>query len=455
MQVIDEAARFVPQTIPHGAADLARCVGAIEQVVEEGRNVGIGVCLITQRSARMNKSVSELAECMVAFRTIGPNSVAAILDWLGDHVPKERWKAVVEQLRKLPAGTALVVSPGWLDHEGLVAIRVRQTFDSSATPTAGKERRAAGAGARPDLARYQARMVATIEKAKADDPRELRRQIQDLQRALREAQRGVASRAAPAPKERRVELPVLKDAQVRTLERTLAGFDDVGKRFHQVLDRAAALGDQAKAAAQEVSTALRAFQAAPAARSALVRDQQTGATAASILERPTAVMVSRRTVGTVDDHPRTLPKGEHRVLTAIAQHPGGVTREQLAVLTGYKRSSRDTYVQRLRERGHVEPAGARLVATARGDAALGHDFEPLPTGHDLLKYWLARLPEGERRVLEIVVEAYPKAVDREVISELTGYRRSSRDTYLQRLRARQLVVGIGRGEVKASADLFG
>lgn len=277
----------------------------------------------------------------------------------------------------------------------------------------------------------------------------------DKQEAVRESpDEPVVS--PPPPKERRVELPVLKDAQVRTLERTLAGFDDVGKRFHQALDRAATLGDQAKSAAQEVSTALRAFQAAPAARSALVRDQQTGATAASILERPTAVMVSRRTVGTVDDHPRTLPKGEHRVLTAIAQYQGGVTREQLAVLTGYKRSSRDTYVQRLRERGHVEPAGARLVATARGDAALGHDFEPLPTGHDLLKYWLARLPEGERRVLEIVVEAYPKAVDREVISELTGYRRSSRDTYLQRLRARQLVVvGIGRGEVKASADLFG
>jgi hypothetical protein len=35
---------------------------------------------------------------------------------------------------------------------------------------------------------------------------------------------------------------------------------------------------------------------------------------------------------------------------AVAQYPEGVTREQLSVLTGYKRSSRDTYVQRLRER---------------------------------------------------------------------------------------------------------
>ena len=41
-----------------------------------------------------------------------------------------------------------------------------------------------------------------------------------------------------------------------------------------------------------------------------------------------------------------LPKGERACLIAMAQHPDGVTREQLTVLTGYKRSSRDAYIQR-------------------------------------------------------------------------------------------------------------
>src|SRR6185312_5032994 len=48
-----------------------------------------------------------------------------------------------------------------------------------------------------------------------------------------------------------------------------------------------------------------------------------------------------------DDHPHALPRGEHAILTAAAQYPDGVSREQLTVLTGYKRSSRDTYLQRL------------------------------------------------------------------------------------------------------------
>lgn len=57
-------------------------------------------------------------------------------------------------------------------------------------------------------------------------------------------------------------------------------------------------------------------------------------------------------------------------------------------------------------------------------------------------------------VLEVVVAHYPHAIDREVISEATKYQRSSRDTYLQRLRSRQLVTEPGRGQVRASDQLF-
>jgi len=180
MQIIDEAGRFCPQQIPHGAPDLARCVGAIEEMVELGRNVGIGVALITQRSARMNKSVSELAECMVSFRIVGPNSVAAVMDWLGEHVEKDRIRDMVQRLRSLPRGQALVVSPGWLEFEDVVAIRKRHTFDSSRTPEIGKSARAPGAAATPDLDKYRARMAESFRMR--GGPR-----IMDTRRAVRKA----------------------------------------------------------------------------------------------------------------------------------------------------------------------------------------------------------------------------------------------------------------------------
>jgi hypothetical protein len=70
-----------------------------------------------------------------------------------------------------------------------------------------------------------------------------------------------------------------------------------------------------------------------------------------------------------------LPKGERACLIAIAQNHNGVRREQLTVLTGYKRSSRDAYVQRLGERGYVSRDGERIVATPAGIATLGEDYQ--------------------------------------------------------------------------------
>jgi hypothetical protein len=97
--------------------------------------------------------------------------------------------------------------------------------------------------------------------------------------------------------------------------------------------------------------------------------------------------------------------------------------------------------------------GALISATDDGIAALGSGYEALPTGEALRDYWMNRLPEGERRVLSALVEAWPNAVSRESLDEATGYKRSSRDTYIQRLGSRRLVV-VSRDGVKASDTLF-
>ena len=83
------------------------------------------------------------------------------------------------------------------------------------------------------------------------------------------------------------------------------------------------------------------------------------------------------------------------------------------------------------------------------------DFQPLPTGDAVCDYWLARLPEGERRILEVPIDQHPEPVDRDALEAATGYKRSTRDTYVQRLSARKLVGTSGRGVVLASGTLFG
>jgi hypothetical protein len=102
---------------------------------------------------------------------------------------------------------------------------------------------------------------------------------------------------------------------------------------------------------------------------------------------------------------------------------------------------------------NVNPDGT-IYVTDDGIAALGDDYEPLPTGRDLRGYWLDRLTGGEQVILAQLVKHYPKAVEREALSEATEYKRSSRDTYLQRLVSRRLVTIEGRGAVRASDTLF-
>lgn len=85
---------------------------------------------------------------------------------------------------------------------------------------------------------------------------------------------------------------------------------------------------------------------------------------------------------------------------------------------------------------------------------LGDDYEPLPTGDALRRHWQAQLPEGERKVFDVICEEYPRGLQRGDLHELTGYKRSSANTYVQRLAARGLIAAHG-GELYASEALFG
>jgi hypothetical protein len=148
----------------------------------------------------------------------------------------------------------------------------------------------------------------------------------------------------------------------------------------------------------------------------------------------------------------TLPPGELATLTAALTYPDGLERNRLSVLTGYKRSSRDAYIARLAHKGLIEIRGQSIYPTSDGQAALP-GFEPLPTGAALVEYWRGRLPEGERRTLDVLLNTGGDTA-RDLIDESTGYKRSSRDAYLVRMKARGIVEFVGPGLVRAAAELL-
>lgn len=447
LQIIDEAARYIPQVIPSGAIDLARCVGAWEQICEEGRNIGLGVAFLTQRSARMAKSVSELADVMFAFRTIGPNSLEAVLDWLGQHVEKAKIRDLAAQVRELDVGQALVVSPGWLKVEKVARIRARETFDSSATPKAGQKPAKVdqAKAAKPDLGRYRERMAATIEAAKANDPKALRAKIAELEKQIRTARPQVATVTDTKAIERAVAR-ALADRDKAVAPVLLASH-----RFARALveiTTPAIVRD-----AQKLIASIDGIPDTPAAGSPELKrafeflDQRSGGAITQAARPPLAPRIMKPATDAGDG---SLAAGERKILIAIAQNDGA-DREQLTVLTGYRKSTRDAYIQRLQAKGFVTTSGRSIVMTQEGIDALGNDYERLPTGDRLREYWLARLPEGEAKILTIVCHAYPNPIARDDID--AGYQKSSRDAYIQRLAAKKLVV-TDRGTVSASGNLF-
>jgi len=452
-QILDEAARYIPQIIPAGARDLPECLAAWNQLVEEGRNIGIGVGLLTQRSARMNKSVSEVADAMISFRIVGPNSIAAVTDWLGEHVPKERVRVMVEQIRSLPRGHALVVSPGWLQFENVVQVRLRTTFDSSATPKAGERpRKVSGAGAQPDLMKYAERMRETVERAKENDPRELKKQVREL-KARVEAALKERDKAKPAPK-LNVDKRALREEVNRQLEAALKLRDEqwmaAVRDFQITIEKV--VGEIGRKLQAAVSPPFNVPKRASVHVS--IESVSRASPVAAPHEVPTRTFAAQPSKSSGDDGSGPLPRGEKAILRVAAHYPDGASKEQLTVMTGYKRSSRDAYIQRLREKGLVREQGGQVVATSGGIAALGGDYEPLPEGRALQEYWLARLPKGEREVFKLLLQAQGEALRREAVDEATGYKRSSRDAYLQRLVSRRLLEVAGPGEVRASPLLF-
>lgn len=417
---LDEAARYVPQTIPHGNPDLAASLSAWEQLVEEGRNVGLGVGLFTQRSARLNKSVAELADTMIAFRTTGPNSINAIIDWLGEHVPKADQRTMVEQVRKLPVGTALVVSPGWLVYEGVVALRARETFDSSATPKPGQRAaRVVGSGAVIDLEAYRMRMADTIASAEANDPKVLHRKIKELERTVRELE----LRPAELPEPERIEVPVITDAQVKEVRETYEGLVELAQSFtgmeNAICDVANAV--LSRLASVEIGQKTEGHRLPPPPPPFNPGGYRAGAKTPAEMKPPPA-SVSRPQVS-AQPGDSSLGKAERSILTVLAQKQHAQTVTQIAMMTGYssKGGGFRNALGALRTKGLV--TGRDLIeVTEDGRAALGA-YEELPTpGKQLVEWWKDRhLGKAEKAIIDILVENYPHPVGVGIIADFTGY----------------------------------
>lgn len=413
---LEECDDFIPQRVMQ---EQARCVGAWSKIVKQGGAFGLGVTLISQRSAVVNKDCLTQVETLIALRTTSPQDRAAVKAWVDYH---DAGRELVDSLPGLEDGEAWVCSPHWLARHGQppiqrVRFRQRATFDSGATPTMASASQRPATLADIDLGAILDRMEAA--SVQAGEPATARKrdgkENAGLRRQVRELTAEIASLRSREPE--RIEVPVLAPGDVAALEQAITALRDV-------------------AGSLELTIA-RAVKPAPAA-----------------VPAPAVPSVTRK-AAPPGSHPEEAPEGstvalgkaQRAILTVLARFPEGRSKKQLAMLARYSVNSGgfNGSLASLRGAGLIG-RGDPVVITDAGREALG-EWEPLPSGRDLVEYWLAYLSKAEGVILQLLLDSWPAPMSKEGIAAAAGYSANSGgfNGALARLRTLQLITGGSAG----------
>jgi uncharacterized protein DUF87 len=406
MLVVDEADAIAPQK-PYKGEE--RMLGAIEDIVRRGGQRGIGCLLITQRSAVLNKNVLTQVQVLVAMRTIAPQDLAAMDAWVDVHGTTEQRKVLMESLPSLPTGDAWFWSPGWPTEDGIfkrVHVLAIQTFDSGATPKPGEKRIAPKNLADVDLDALRRQMAETIERAKAEDPRELRKQIAELKKQV--AAKAPAPAAAGGKIDRGALQAEFERGAAAERSRLIKIFERLFSQARGKWNRIAqAVGDEPWGAFTEF------LKSTEHARPAAAPIQMPAPRSSPAPPRPAPA--AHRPVD--PDGRATAP--QQRILDSLAwletiRLPHG--KRQIVGFLADASPSSSAFANNLgalRSAGLIDYPGGNLVAlTAAGRAAAAQPATPL-SPEELHRMLYTKLPGPQSRIVQSLVKHYPDSIDKE------------------------------------------
>lgn len=122
---IEEAHEYVPQRV-YGA--MGKTFNAVSNLIVMGRNRGLGVTLLNQRAATVNKDVLTQIDTLIAMRSVGPQDRKALREWVEYHTAEGDFEKFINSLPSLPTGEGWLWSPEFLGKFEYIKIRKRKTF---------------------------------------------------------------------------------------------------------------------------------------------------------------------------------------------------------------------------------------------------------------------------------------------------------------------------------------
>ncbi|HEU5223043.1 MAG TPA: helicase HerA-like domain-containing protein [Candidatus Lumbricidophila sp.] len=421
--LIEEAHELVPQRVDAGDAAM---VGAFERLVKLGRFKGIGVTMLSQRSASLNKNVLTQVDNLFMMRTVSPQDRAAVKAWIDTHAESS---AIIDSLPKLATGECWLWQP---EHGEPVQFRfrLRSTYDAGTTPRVGQAPRPSAVLTQIDLADIRAAMSETPVRASESDPKKLRELIASQKKQIEQLTVSLPA-PAPVPVEVRVEVavPVLPEAV------SSGRLRDVEAQVESLLEQLGALQAEISgftAAVLEVESGLAAAKV-PVPLPVPVQSASSPARVASSVPR---VPSSR-------DQNTKLRAGAVRMVESLGRmQPLRLTKSQWGMVSGLKTSGGtwSTYLSDLRRLAFIDENAAGFTLTDAGFDFLGGRPAPM-TATELQSHYRQILRAGAARMLDAIMDVYPFAISKSELGEAVGIATSGGtfSTYLSDLTRNGLI----------------
>ena len=442
--MLEEAQKYIPQMIRFSGTGLERCLGAYEELAEQGRNYGAGLVLISLRPEKLNKDVVNLSDNIAALRTIGVHERKAIADWVQEKGVEGR-SEVKNELPSLPEGNGIVWSPGIFNIYGKFKFRLKSTYDAGKTP----ERVRAAVKVKPlDLDKLQSAMKKIVEEAKTNDPKTLKNRVAELERQLakRAADPKTVEKVVEKIVYKTVDRPVITERHLKRIEKISKSMLAIQMSVEKNAAESAKLHTNWVGGSKILGISLNEFintarqisagYQAPS-NTTITTSPTSSATPTIIVKRrgpgkykiqlPSEVPASFSGTTTITQNvpPFVDDNGEltapaKAILSVLAQRKLA-TLTEIAVLSSYSKKSSgfSTAMAKLRKIGLITGTSKNLTLTEAGTKYTGSG-QPLPTGKALYEHWLGRLTTPEATLLKALHDN-DRSVSRGELANLANY----------------------------------
>lgn len=425
--VVEEAHIFAPKE-KAGFGEEAKSTHWLNKIATGARSKGIRLLVCTQRTQALHNAVLGSCDTVIAHRLTLPADQKPVLEWLRANTDKAAVEKIADTLSSLKPGE------GWIcSGEAQIVEREQfpriSTYDNSATPTSDSSALKVQTAA-VDQTKLASIIGNAVEEARANDPKELKRKIAELERQLKTQPAAKPDESIAAIKREYESDRRIMGALVTGLEITLNSF-----------------AEQAKVLADK-------FQAAVAKHNERKADKryETKILTKQVKEIPAQ---APKKVYPKGNDSSGLGAAAIRVLHALywLRNESQTTPPQVAFHAGYTVNGHfNNILGGLRSQGLVQ--GWRITDAGEA-AAIQSNVLDRPTGQELQAWMRQKLPAPEQKIFDVLIAAAGERVPVDQLAEQAGYTVNGHfNNCLGHLRSIEVAEGGAReGGVKAS-DVF-